>query len=37
VPLFVAMKTKPVLFTMEQLKGHIEEDYHPGHRKTDMH
>ncbi len=37
VPLFVAMKTKPVLFTMDQLKGRIEEDYHPGHRKTDRH
>ena len=29
-PLFVAMKTKPVLFTEEQLKGHIEADYRPG-------
>ncbi len=33
VPLFVAMKLKPVLFTQEQLKGHIEEYYAPGHRK----
>ena len=37
VPLFVAMKTKPVLFTMDQLKGHIEEDYAPGHRASDSH
>jgi penicillin amidase/acyl-homoserine-lactone acylase len=29
-PLFVAMKTKPVLFTMDELKGHIEADYQPG-------
>ena len=29
-PLFVAMKTKPVLFTKDQLKGHIEADYRPG-------
>jgi acyl-homoserine-lactone acylase len=29
-PLFVAMKTKPVLFTREQLAGHIEADYAPG-------
>ncbi len=29
-PLFVAMKTKPVLFTEDQLKGHIEADYRPG-------
>jgi penicillin amidase/acyl-homoserine-lactone acylase len=28
-PLFVAMKTKPVLFTMDELKGHIEADYRP--------
>jgi acyl-homoserine-lactone acylase len=35
VPLFVAMKTKPVLFTWDLLKGHIEEDYRPGRRKTD--
>lgn len=30
VPLFVAMKTKPVLFTRDELKGHIEADYKPG-------
>jgi penicillin amidase/acyl-homoserine-lactone acylase len=30
VPLFVAMKTKPVLFTREELAGHIEADYKPG-------
>lgn len=29
-PLFVRMKTKPVLFTWAQLKGHIEADYRPG-------
>ena len=29
-PLFVAMKTKPVLFTEEQLKGHVARDYRPG-------
>jgi acyl-homoserine-lactone acylase len=32
-PLFVAMKTKPVLFTEAQLAGHIEEDYAPGARR----
>ena len=31
-PLFVAMKTKPVLFTQSQLAGHVEADYHPGER-----
>ncbi|MFC4441003.1 acylase [Caulobacter henricii] len=31
-PLFVAMKTRPVLFTEEQLKGHVQEDYRPGGR-----
>jgi penicillin amidase/acyl-homoserine-lactone acylase len=31
-PLFVAMKTKPVLFTWDQLKDHIEADYRPGPR-----
>jgi hypothetical protein len=31
------MKTKPVLFTMDQLKTHIEEDYAPGHRASDPH
>ncbi|HUB85264.1 MAG TPA: acylase [Rhizomicrobium sp.] len=30
VKMFVAMKTKPVLFTMAELKGHIEADYAPG-------
>jgi penicillin amidase/acyl-homoserine-lactone acylase len=30
VPLFVAMKTKPVLFTLDELKPHIEADYAPG-------
>jgi len=29
-PLFVGMKTKPVLFTEEQLKGHVKRDYRPG-------
>jgi acyl-homoserine-lactone acylase len=29
-PLFVAMKTKPVLFTQSQLAGHIEAAYRPG-------
>jgi penicillin amidase/acyl-homoserine-lactone acylase len=29
-PLFVAMKTKPVLFTEAQLAGHVEADYQPG-------
>ncbi len=29
-PLFVAMKTKPVLFDQSQLAGHIESDYRPG-------
>ncbi len=32
-PLFVAMKTKPVLFTEAQLAGHVREDYRPGQRK----
>jgi hypothetical protein len=27
--MFVAMKTKPVLFTRDELKGHIEESYTP--------
>jgi penicillin amidase/acyl-homoserine-lactone acylase len=31
-PLFVKMHTKPVLFTEQELKGHIEEDYRPGER-----
>ena len=29
-PLFAAMKTKPVLFTEDQLRGHIKADYRPG-------
>jgi acyl-homoserine-lactone acylase len=29
-PLFAAMKTKPVRFTEDQLKGHIVRDYRPG-------
>jgi penicillin amidase/acyl-homoserine-lactone acylase len=29
-PMFVAMKTKPVYFTEDQLKGHIRADYAPG-------
>jgi acyl-homoserine-lactone acylase len=33
-PLFVAMKTKPVLFTTAQLKGHIEASYRPGDREN---
>jgi len=32
-PLFVKMRTKPVLFTEDELKGHIEEDYRPGGRR----
>ena len=32
-PLFVGMKTKPVLFTQEQLAGHVEADYRPGAAK----
>ena len=31
-PLFVAMKTKPVLFTEDELKGHVTADYRPGGR-----
>ena len=31
-PLFAAMKTKSVLFTEDQLKGHVREDYVPGYR-----
>lgn len=31
-PLFVAMKTKPVWFTEEQLKGHVKVDYRPDER-----
>ena len=29
-PLFVAMKTKPVWFTEDQLKAHVKADYRPG-------
>jgi penicillin amidase/acyl-homoserine-lactone acylase len=29
-PLFATMKTKPVLFTEAQLKGHVQRDYRPG-------
>jgi penicillin amidase/acyl-homoserine-lactone acylase len=36
-PLFVGMKTKPVLFTQAQLAGHIEADYRPGERQTAKH
>ena len=32
-PLFVAMKTKPILFTRAQLQGHIQADYRPGQRR----
>jgi len=32
-PLFVAMKTKPVLFTQAQLAGQTEADYRPGDRE----
>jgi penicillin amidase/acyl-homoserine-lactone acylase len=31
-PLFVAMKTKAVLFTQAELAGHVESDYRPGGR-----
>jgi penicillin amidase/acyl-homoserine-lactone acylase len=33
-PLFVRMQTKPVLFTEQELNGHIEEDYSPGDRRA---
>ncbi|HTD73358.1 MAG TPA: acylase [Steroidobacteraceae bacterium] len=33
-PLFVAMKTKPVLFTQSELNGNVEADYHPGDRRV---
>jgi acyl-homoserine-lactone acylase len=33
-PLFVAMNTKPVLFTQSQLAGHVEADYRPGERNA---
>jgi acyl-homoserine-lactone acylase len=32
-PLFVAMKTKPVLFSQAQLAGQVEADYRPGDRE----
>ncbi len=32
-PLFVAMKTKPVLFTEKELEGHVQADYVPGERE----
>ncbi|HEV3317189.1 MAG TPA: acylase, partial [Candidatus Angelobacter sp.] len=32
-PLFIAMKTKPVLFTQAQLARYIEVDYRPGERE----
>ena len=34
VPLFAAMKTRPVLFTEAQLAGKVVEDYRPGQRKA---
>ena len=34
LPLFAAMKTKPVLFNQSQLAGNTEADYHPGDRET---
>jgi len=27
------MKTKPVLFTQDQLTGNVEADYHPGDKR----
>jgi acyl-homoserine-lactone acylase len=36
-PLFVAMKTKPVLFAQSQLTGNVEADYHPGDREKAVH
>jgi penicillin amidase/acyl-homoserine-lactone acylase len=33
-PLFAAMRTKPVLFTKDQLAGNIEASYRPGERET---
>ena len=32
MPLFVAMRTKPVLFTQSQLAGNVEADYQPGNK-----
>jgi penicillin amidase/acyl-homoserine-lactone acylase len=37
VPLFVAMKTKPVRFTAEELAGHVEADYRPGDENHNGH
>lgn len=31
-PLFVKMQMKPVWFTEDELRGHVEADYRPGHR-----
>ena len=31
-PLFAAMRTKPVLFTEDELRGHVKADYRPGKR-----
>jgi acyl-homoserine-lactone acylase len=31
-PLFATMRTKPVLFTEADLRGHVKEDYRPGKR-----
>ncbi len=36
-PLFVSMKTKPVLFTQSQLAGNVEADYQPGDREKSTH
>jgi penicillin amidase/acyl-homoserine-lactone acylase len=36
-PLFVAMKTKPVLFTQSELAGNVEADYAPGDRENAAH
>jgi acyl-homoserine-lactone acylase len=36
-PMFVAMKTKPVLFTQSQLSGNVEADYEPGNREKPAH
>jgi acyl-homoserine-lactone acylase len=33
-PLFVAMKTKPVLFSRDQLAGNIEAEYEPGQKPS---
>jgi acyl-homoserine-lactone acylase len=36
-PLFAAMKTKPVLFTANELAGNVEADYHPGDLEKTAH